>query len=360
MSAETLYQCPGEAHPIERPVHLARLANFYSACAACPHRTDTATLSPKRVRMLDTIAVQSRPAASLFTSEGVSGVYLNEVDADVVRRIGIAFGQFLQSFPPHVTGDGRPASETAVVLAHDGRAWTAELSAAAATGLRRAGCRVVDIGAATTPLLVYSQLHISAAGAMMIGNPSGASRQVGLSMWADGGQPCLASGSLDEIERLFHSPALPRHSFGAAERTTFSDEYLADLKDFYHALRPLRVVIACGSAPLHEYLHRLTSSVAVQFLPSPGMTALDSQVELAGAHFGVWIDGDGKNLSLFDERGLPVPLDSLHAAFAREQLESDCAPLPCPDALRTLTLLFVLLSRSDRPLSAWINAAILS
>ncbi len=372
MSAETLYQCPGEAHSIERSVHLARLANFYAACNTCPHRADTAMLSPKRARMLDSIAAQSGPLSSLFHAEGIRGVYLNELDANTVRRAATAFGEALLNSPSPLTGEGRPAvsapnggegrlaEDVAVVLAHDGRPWTAELSAAAATGLRRAGCRVIDIGAATAPLLIHSQLRLSAAGAMLLGNSSGHARRIDVTMWSRGGLPCMADGELDAIRQRFDSPALPRQRpFGAVERATFEVEYLAELKGYYHALRPLRVVVECGSAPLLDYLRRLTESVAIEILPSPASACLGAHVVAAGAHFGAHIADDVRRLSLFDQRGAAVPLEPIFLLFAREQLEPPSDGPPCPDALRTLTLLFVLLSRSDRPLSDWIKSAIL-
>src|SRR5690242_5709376 len=44
------YQCPGEAHPISRTVHLGRLASFYHACRSCVHRNDTLGLNRRQVR----------------------------------------------------------------------------------------------------------------------------------------------------------------------------------------------------------------------------------------------------------------------------------------------------------------------
>jgi len=282
----------------------------------------------------------------------------------------LAVSSTLRLRPEGSASDGREGSVTAdiaVALAHDGRPWTAELSAAAATGLRRAGCRVVDIGAATAPLLIHSQLRLSAAGAMLLGNPGGEARQIGLSMWSAGGELCRGGGQLDEIERLFHSPALPRRPFGAVERATFEDEYLALLRGFYHALRPLRFIVDCASAPLLDFLQRLTASVSIEILSNQGAAcrerveraALGSRVVTAGAHFGAQIEDNGQRLSLFDEQGAALSLESLSAQFEREQLEQPSDGPPGPDALRTLTQLLVLLSRSDRPLSDWIKSAIL-
>ncbi len=215
-----------------------------------------------------------------------------------------------------------------VLLAHDGRPWTAELSAAAANGLRWWGCRVVDIGAATAAALVHAQLGRNADGAMLLGNSDGGPRQIGVALWRAGGQPCSAGGSLDAIQAEFDSPALPgRQVFGVAEHGTTAEEYLAGLEGFYHALRPLRFVLGCESIPLVRDLERLKRNVNIEVtaLSEHGFTcgktgptavtnsersglgraaaSLGRQVVAQGAHFGAWIDGDGECLRLFDECG---------------------------------------------------------
>ena len=93
MITETLpgYQCPGESHPISQAVHLARLASFYPKCRGCAHVNDTGTLSPQLVKLL----AQTRRHAhdlSLFTAEGVTGVYLNTLNARQTRDLAAAFG----------------------------------------------------------------------------------------------------------------------------------------------------------------------------------------------------------------------------------------------------------------------------
>jgi phosphomannomutase len=139
------------------------------------------------------------------------------------------------------------------------------------------------------------------------------------------------------------------------------------------------------------------------------------RVRTIGAHFGIWIDGDGEHCRVIDERGQGVAHESMAALVVREVLMAQAEPkiiLPprlaaiipaaqqagveviqasgtrqaiwramrehrahlatdangrfwfvdeptCADALKLLTVLLTLLSRGDRPLSELIASAIL-
>ena len=108
----------------------------------------------------------------------------------------------------------------------------------------------------------------------------------------------------------------------------------------------------------------------------------------AQAHFGMQIGDDGENCRVVDERGQSVEAERLLALIAgnfagpvmqgeelrqqtflrmresRAAIAADTAGrlwyaaghAPLPDALRTLTLLLVLLSRDDRAFSAVLGA----
>src|SRR5438128_1351669 len=126
---ETVYQCPGESYEIDRSVHLGRLASFYPACGGCAHRGDKALLSARRIKLLDDLHCRAGQENPLFHREGISGVYLNEIGPEIARRIGQALGAVIIASWPD---DDAPR----VFVATDGRAWTAELAAVAADGLR--------------------------------------------------------------------------------------------------------------------------------------------------------------------------------------------------------------------------------
>jgi hypothetical protein len=90
--SETRYRCPGESYFIDRPIHLARLAEGFAACRNCSHRFDSG-LRPLNTTSADHCAADDDPqhadrqsADALCalphanSSEGPQGVARNEID----------------------------------------------------------------------------------------------------------------------------------------------------------------------------------------------------------------------------------------------------------------------------------------
>jgi phosphomannomutase len=430
------YRCPGQIQPIPRAVHLGRLAAFYPPCRQCPHRDDTGTLSPRQIEQLREVQANHRPH-SLFHDEGAGGVYLNDLMPAAGRDIAAAFGLAMQRAGREERGEGRdnrqslsvhaspsnsclfsspqsPIPNPCAVLAGDGRALTAELSAAVGEGLRRGGCDVVDIGPATAACLGFAVHQLSAAGGVLVGNPCQEPHLVGLQFWAAGPSPLSAGGTLEPIVQLYQSGIdRPTRRYGALHRFEADVPYLAALSGYYHALRPLGVVVDSASGPLVAYLERLTASVACQVTASRVASCdLPGQIRADAAHFAACVDGDGETCRVLDERGQPVPAERLLLLLTRHNVRtSDARPativlepstppaigrrieqfggrvviggsrradmagamrahcasfgggsagrfwhvvggVALPDALATITELLILLSRSDEPLSA--------
>ncbi len=194
MDVVALYRCPGEMYEISRSVHLGRLASFYPACGDCQHRTDTASFSGRRARLISELQCHSRRANPTFDAEGLSGVFLNEIGPDAARRVGQALGICLAQMATAATESSlspEPGIDAAprVLIAHDGRPSTAELAAAAADGLRWANSTTIDLGAATSPGLVLAAEREQTDAAVLVGNPSGEPQHVGITFWTAFGEP---------------------------------------------------------------------------------------------------------------------------------------------------------------------------
>ena len=303
------YRCPGESESISRAMHLARLEALYPACARCPHKDDTGQVSSRRARHLAEVH-RPPPSPALFDDEGISGVLLNELTAAVARRAAIAFGLHLRD---HIDREGWPR----VVLAGDARRLTSPLVAAAAEGLRFAGCHVTDIGQGTTGCLALAMWQSVSDGGLLIGNATDRHERASLRFW-HAGRPLSRGHELDELESRFHAEAnRPTRRYGSLERVSFEAEYLATLAGYYHGLRPLRVVLDTDCRPLVEYARLLVESLECRFLhdfddPRP----LADRVVANRAHFGVRIDGIGETCRAVDERGVDVPGERLFGLIA--------------------------------------------
>jgi hypothetical protein len=343
------YRCPGESYPIDRAMHLARMATFYPMCRECPHRDDTGTHSARLTRRL----VETRfraDHAPLFHDGGISGVYLNDIGPSAVRRLAAAMGLLLR----RQVEDDAPV----VLVAGDGRPMMAELVAAATEGLRWTGCNVVDLGRASAGCMAFAVRRFEADGGVLLGNPGRRPQDVGLKFWQRGGAPLSSGGPLETLQEIFERPMdRPTRKFGSLRRLAAAEAYRATLAEHYHALRPLRLVLDSACGPLADDLVTLTEPFDFHVMRYEGSRdGLAGMVRTESAHFGARIDGNGETCEIWDERGRSVAWDCLRPLL-ESVLPGDGLKQATPDALVVLTGLLVVLSQSDRPLGRVLDAA---
>lgn len=317
--SEGQYRCPGEPYAISRSLHLARLSAFYRGCRHCPHRFDREPLSPRAVRQLAALEQTQgeETVGCLETLGGRDGADFAPRDA---RRLAAAFALWLRE------QQADAAQPLQVVMAFDGRPLLAEYMAQAAEGLRWAGCGVIDLGVTTAPVLALEQAEFAASGALYLGAPTGEAYTVALKFWGPAGEPLSRGHGLETLESLAASlPARPVREHGPLVRRAPSEAYLQRLQRSYHALRPLRFVLDTASRPLRRALDTLLESVACRALEPwpenvPRGCHLGEAVLRERAHFGLWIDGDGEALRLWDEQGHEVSWHAILAMLARHLL----------------------------------------
>jgi phosphomannomutase/phosphoglucomutase len=209
------------------------------------------------------------------------------------------------------------------VIAGDGRALASELVAAAGEGLRWAGCDVLELGAATAAMTTFAIGHAQADGGVLVGNPPGKPHTVGLRLWGDGPHPLSAGGRLFAVREIFErGPDRPTRSCGSSGRIAVEKGYLARLRPLFHALRPLRYVLATSCPSIPRHLASLSENVACEAILWPGRpNPLAEQVCKHGAHFGVRIEDDAQQVRLVDERGSAVAAQRLTLLLAGQWLE---------------------------------------
>jgi phosphomannomutase len=387
------YLCPGQRQPIFRAVHLGRLAAFYPPCRTCPHRDDNGSLSPRQIEQLQEVHGTVRPA-SVFHHEGAGGVYWNDFTPGAARQVAIAFTTTM------LREESSSNDAPLLAIGGDGRAITAEWTAAVGDGIRATGCHVVDIGPATSSCLAFAIRHLRAAGGILVGNPTQQPHIVCLQFWNPRPCPLSLGSSLDAVVATYEAnDGKTARTFGRLQRFQADEPYLAAVQEYYHALRPLRIVMNTASQPFGEYLQRLAANVACQVIPCRGVPEdLPNQIRIGNAHLAVSIDGDGETCQVFDERGQPVPSDRLLRLLAIDVLRENPAAttwaatdpiattremaakvmasqnavlglsannrfwhsldgIALPDALMTVTRLLLSLSRSDEAFSVLLDRA---
>jgi phosphomannomutase len=248
---------------------------------------------------------------TIFKAYDIRGTYPDQIDAEVVRRIGAAFARF--------------AGAPTILMARDMRPSGVELGAAFAEGATSQGADVVDLGLASTDLLYYASGKLDAPGAMFTAshNPAGYN---GIKLTLAGAKPVGEDSGLVDIKAMA-AEELPAadHKGSVSERDVVAD-YAAHVRSFVDTsvLRPLRVVAdtanGMGGYVAPRVFEGLPFDVTYLFQELDGtfpnhpadpiqvenLRDLQAEVRAVGADVGLAFDGDADRVFLVDERGEPV------------------------------------------------------
>jgi len=340
--AEVFFQCPGEDYPISKAIHLSRLAAFYPKCRDCAHRGETGNLSPQTVKRLQQTQQQRVTSHDLFTDEGVRGVYLNEINRTRAAHIAGAFSNVLwESLPlkglapqPSVAhalktplqsrelSSSEKSRGPSVVIGFDERPSSPDIITGVASALRRNGCRVIDLGLTVPAIMSYATTHLQAHGAIMVTGSQCGPSYTGLEFLQKNSEPVSTGHGLQKIQEI------TRNGFGRASRQPGSqrtfhpmESYRAQFSKHFHALRPLKISIACSLRLVRETLNSLFEKLPCQlnWLEIPNqkrdlLNPLDSDVLKMSRHLqtgendlGILIDDDSRCCAFFDETGMLLP-----------------------------------------------------
>lgn len=262
----------------------------------------------------------------------VRGLVGTELDADFVTAVGAAFARLV-----------RPAS-TQVVIGHDMRSSSPELSAAFASGVTGQGLDVVRIGLASTDQLYFASGLLDCPGAMFTASHNPAAYN-GIKLCRAGARPVGQDTGLREI-RADLVNGVPDHD---GSRGAVSDrDVLGDYGDFLRSivnmtgLRPLRVAVDAGNGmaghtapavlgtiesltvlPLYFELDGSFPNHEANPLDPTNLIDLQEFVVRSGADIGLAFDGDADRCFVVDERGQPVSPSAVTALVAARELSRE-------------------------------------
>jgi phosphomannomutase len=247
----------------------------------------------------------------IFKAYDIRGTYPDQIDAEVVRRIGAAFARF--------------AGAPTILMARDMRPSGVELCAAFAEGATSQGVDVVDLGLASTDLIYYASGTLDAPGAMFTAshNPAGYN---GIKLTLAGAKPVGEDTGLHDIKAMAAELLPPTDVKGSVSQRDVVADYAAHVRSFVDvsALRPLRVVAdtanGMGGYVAPRVFEGLPFEVTYLFQELDGtfpnhpadpiqvenLRFLVDEVRRVGADVGRAVDGDADRVFLVDERGEPV------------------------------------------------------
>ena len=280
--------------------------------------------------------------ADFVKAYDVRGIVPEQLSPRVAEAIGAAFAEVV-AIP-----DGSPG----IVIGHDMRSSSPELSTAFAAGVTSRGVDVVLVGLCSTDGLYYASGALGLPGAMFTASHNPA-RYNGIKLCRSGARPVGQDSGLAEIRDLAQwmldggtGLAAPVDGRGSVE----SRDLLADYATFLRGLvdlsgiRPLKVVVDAGNGmgghtvpavlgtgaglaelpleivPLYFELDGTFPNHEANPLDPANLVDLQVAVRRHGADIGLAFDGDADRCFVVDADGEPVSPSAITGLVATREV----------------------------------------
>jgi phosphomannomutase len=270
-------------------------------------------------------------APGIFKAYDIRGLYPSELDAEVYRRIGRAFVDYLGA--------------SKIAVGRDCRLSSPELAAALVAGARAQGAAVVDIGVASTDMLYYYVARHDLEGGAIVTASHNPKEWNGAKLVRRGALALSGDAGIKEIREWlvagrYAEPAPPR---GELTTAAVTEDYARHCLSFVDVSRipRLKVVLdtangmgAVGVQAIYDSLPLQTTRLYFELdgtfpnhpadpLVEENRRDLVERVRSEGADLGIAWDGDADRCFFVDDRGEYVPGDFVTAvlgeAFARRE-----------------------------------------
>jgi phosphomannomutase / phosphoglucomutase len=261
---------------------------------------------------------------SIFRAYDIRGVLGKTLTTGVARQIGRAIGSEAQQ---------RGLKEIAV--GRDGRLSGPDLSGALIEGLRAAGCDVIDIGAAPTPVLYFATYHLNIGSGVMVTGSHNPPDYNGFKIVL-GGETLAESAIQDLYMRISEN----RYTSGSGGLQTMvvTRDYIERITGDVQVEHKMKVVVDCGNGIAGAVVPAVLEGVGCEVLPlycevdgefpnhhpdpsdPDNLQDLILTVKRMNADLGLAFDGDGDRLGVVTASGEIIYPDRLLMLFARDVL----------------------------------------
>lgn len=249
-----------------------------------------------------------------------------EINLLGIQALGLALGTYI-----HEVG-----VQPRVVVGHDFRGYSLSVKQALSLGLIAAGCEVLDIGLALSPMAYFAQFDLDAPCVAMVTASHNENGWTGVKMGAN--RP-LTFGP-EEMGRLreitIGGGGVERPGGKLTQVEGVRERYIADCASRVQLKRPLKVVAACGNgtagAFAPEALRRMGCEVVPmdaeldftfpRYNPNPEdhemLMDMAKAVREHGADLCFGFDGDGDRCGVVDDQGEEIYADKIGLMLSRD------------------------------------------
>ncbi|MET0337505.1 MAG: phosphomannomutase/phosphoglucomutase [Caulobacter sp.] len=252
-----------------------------------------------------------------------------EINLLGIQALGLGLGTYIQEL-----------GEKKIVVGHDFRSYSLSIKQALTLGLLSAGCEVLDIGLAVSPMAYFAQFDLDAPCVAMVTASHNENGWTGVKM---GAQKPLTFGP-DEMGRLkdivLNGQFVEREGGKLTRIDGVAERYIADAASRVKVSRPLKVIAACGNGTAGAFAPEALKRMGVEVIPmdaeldftfpryNPNPEDHEMLMEMAkavrehGADLAFGFDGDGDRCGVVDDEGEEIFADKIGLMLAR-----DLAPL---------------------------------
>jgi phosphomannomutase len=273
---------------------------------------------------------------TIFRAYDIRGIVNVDLSETVYQTLGRAAGTYF-----------RRRAGRRIVVGRDARLTSPAYAAALIGGMRSAGCDVVDIGMAPTPLMYFAVAFLKADGGAVVSASHNPPEFNGLKLRQSdpqyGGEP-LNSEQLQEVQRIANGGEFA-HGNGGYEQLDMSDAYVADVVKHFKLERPVKIVLDGGNGSGGPLGLRTFTAIGCEVVPlfiepdgtfpnhhpdplkEANLKDLMRTVREQGAALGIGLDGDGDRLGVIDGTGAMVFADRYLIVLAQHVLKNGPAPI---------------------------------
>lgn len=259
----------------------------------------------------------------VFRKYDIRGEVPEEVNSEIVYKVGKALGRYWKNGEIVVGRDHRNSSKT--------------FQNAMISGLSSQGIDITFIGLATTDLTAYAAMKDFDGGVMLTASHMPSSYG-GIKPLNSAGR-ILSNDEMQEVKKLYGD--IEDQKYGEISSDSYRDEYLESAAERYHELideEPGKVVLdpgnGVGSLLLPDLLEQLGAEVIIvngeldsdfpSRSPEPredNLEELADKVVEEGADIGIALDGDADRALFVDENGNTLSGDESLAILSEKYLE---------------------------------------
>jgi phosphomannomutase/phosphoglucomutase len=284
--------------------------------------------SPRADLIPNTFAYEVQPLvkATGFREYDARWLFGPDINLLGVQALGLGLGTYI-----HELGQSR------IVVGHDFRSYSLSIKQALTIGLVAAGCEVLDIGLAVSPMAYFAQFDLDAPCVAMVTASHNENGWTGVKM---GAQKPLTFGP-DEMGRLkeivLSGAWKPRPGGSVAQIEGVVERYIADAASRVKLTRPLKVIAACGNGTAGAFAPKALKAMGVaeliemdceldytfpKYNPNPEdhvmLHAMGEAVREHGADLCLGFDGDGDRCGVVDDEGEEIFADKIGLMLARD------------------------------------------